>query len=85
MKFYMIVNIYQAYDAVIGYGDMRLQPKCKPSVIYWERGTAETEMLRLQEKNPEGEFVLLESVAVCKVDPLYSSDGVLIRIEDIEE
>lgn len=34
MKFYMIVNIYQAYDAIIGHGDMRLQPKCKPSVIY---------------------------------------------------
>ncbi len=80
MKFWMIVNIYQAYDAVIGYGDMRLQDRNKPSVIYCEKGEVEAEMFRLKGKVPDGEFVLLESVAIVR--PI--ADGLALKLDEVE-
>lgn len=82
MKFWMIVNIDDAEDAVIGCGDMRLCEKRRPSVVYFDKGEAEAELFRLKGKHLDGEFVLLESVGVCL--PVKGGEGAL-RIEDMEE
>lgn len=80
MKFWMIVNVV-IYEAVIGRADGLLPRNRRPSVIYFDRGEAEAELFRLKNKVPDGEFVLLESVGVCR--PIEGEEGAL-RVEDME-
>jgi hypothetical protein len=62
-KFWMIVDIADAREAFRG----DVIPKDKnPTFLHHERPTAETELLRLQAKHPNGEFILMESVAFAQ-------------------
>ena len=62
-KFWMIADIAQAEAAFRGHFlDMQKAPR----FMHFYREQAEIELLRLQKKHPDSEFVLLEAVAVAK-------------------
>ncbi|MDH5525552.1 MAG: hypothetical protein OEY01_16415 [Desulfobulbaceae bacterium] len=62
-KLWMIVDMDQA---LLGVGGFILQGKARPQYVYEDKEYAEDELLRLQEKHSEGEFVLFEAVAEAR-------------------
>jgi hypothetical protein len=62
-KFWMIADITQAETAFRG---EFLDKQKAPRFMHPTRDQAEGELLRLQRKNPDSEFVLLEAVAVAR-------------------
>lgn len=63
MKFWMIVNIAQHFD---GFNHGTLQERCRPKWMHFHKEWAEKELLRLKDKYPHGEFILLESIATTR-------------------
>lgn len=69
-KFWMIADVDCEGDT--------LEVRKAPRYMHYDVGTAETELLHLQEKYPNGEFVLLEAVAVAE-----RNQGGILVVEDI--
>lgn len=68
-KFWMIVDVSQTEP---NYNGKRLPISKRPGFIHCEEEAAEGELLRLQQKYPYGEFVLLEAVAEAKPKTIYA-------------
>ena len=82
MVFWMIVCIDNGtYKLVIGNPDGVIDNKHRPKAVYFNQELAEKDLLGLKEKNPNNEFVLLESVAVCQ--GVEGKRGAF-RLEDME-
>ena len=72
----MIVNIEQATQT--SFNGFRVLEGRYPKYIHYCRANAEKELLRLQSTYPNGEFVLLESVATAVKKMVFT-------VEPIEE
>ena len=69
-KFWMIADVSEL--AYKDYGRRVNIPANKaPKRIQPDLETAENELLRLQKRHPDGEFVLLEAVAVARQKQVY--------------
>lgn len=65
-KFWMIAEVSQSETCFVG----EVLPRHRaPRVMQCGKDIAETELLRLKEKDPHGEFVLLEAVATAEEIP----------------
>ena len=60
-RFWMVIHIDGAVDQIGG--GQKIPEKQAPKFMHADRERAEKELLRLSEKYPFSEFVLLESVA----------------------
>lgn len=63
-KYWLIASIDTTSCAC--YLGMTLPDYRRPSYIHYYKREAEEELLRLQKRYPEQEFVLFESIAYCK-------------------
>lgn len=72
----MIANISQANASFAG--DF-LDKDRAPRFMHYEEGQAETELIRLQTKCPDDEFVLLKAVAVA-----VKNEGGVLVVEPVE-
>lgn len=82
-KFWMITNVADAYD---GYRGEYIPEKQAPRFLHPDRGQAESELLRLQQRHPHSEFVLLEAVAkaVPKTMLIIEPITAFLAIENID-
>lgn len=69
-KFWMVVNVSDSFDAV---GGEKIPQSQAPRFLHPSSASAEKELLRLQQKNPFAEFVMMEAVAIAKprVETVY--------------
>ena len=78
-KFWMIVNISNIFFVP---GGVKIPQSQTPRFMHSTRERADTELLRLQERFPRAEFVLLESIATAQrktiyvVEPIETDDGI---------
>lgn len=80
-KFWMVVDVLWAADWIAGDNEgMRVPRSAAPRFMHFEKKQAEKELLRLQQENPDHEFVLLEAVSFVKMSPV---DPEVFFVEEI--
>lgn len=62
MKYWVIINM----TCIIDIGSDHLATKYRPKFVHEDKKSAENEILRLQQKYPNGKFFLFESVAMTE-------------------
>lgn len=80
-KFWMIVNVNNAYDCCHG----EIIPKDQaPRILIPDKEYAEAQLLRLSEKYPFTEFILLEAISLAK-EQVHTIDGYQRRVFVVED
>jgi len=79
-KFWMVINVASTEDVISQFSVERVDRDCAPRVCWFYKSDAEQETLRLAQKVPAGEFVLLEAIAEARqIQPGH------YRLDDIQE
>jgi hypothetical protein len=81
MKFWMIVNVWGLEPFPVSDTRYILHPTRHPGELIFDKEEAERELLETKRENPTEEFILMESVGICKV--FHKNKG-LITIADMD-
>jgi hypothetical protein len=82
MEFWMIVDISDPLDPIIGYGDILITEEKRPSVAYYQEGMAAEALLEKCREDPDGKYVLMKSEGIGVA--MEGSRNMLYRIENME-